>query len=88
VLASRLLGETVTGRQWLGFLLGLAGVGLVVSAKLGQGQGTGFGYLLSVLGLVGITLGTLYQKRFCAHMDLRTGSAIQFAASSLALLPF
>jgi len=88
VLASRLLGETVSGRQWLGFLLGLAGVGLVVSAKLGQGQGTTFGYLLSVLGLVGITIGTLYQKKFCAHMDLRTGSVIQFAASSLSLLPF
>jgi drug/metabolite transporter (DMT)-like permease len=37
------------------------------------------------VALLGITIGTLYQKRYCTTMDLRTGSMIQFAASSVAM---
>jgi drug/metabolite transporter (DMT)-like permease len=85
LLASPLLGERVTARQWAGHALGMAGVGLVVWRKLGLGEGTPFAMALSVLALLGITAGTLYQKRFCAGMDLRTGSLVQFAAS-LALI--
>ncbi len=81
ILAGPVLGERVTRRQWLGFLLGLCGVALVVEQKLGLGLGTPFGMGLCVMALFGITLGTLYQKRFCAAMDLRTGNAIQFAAA-------
>lgn len=86
-LAGPLLGEKVTARQWAGLALGFAGVGLVVSQKLGTGQGTPFGMALSVVALLGITAGTLYQKRFCAQMDLRTGSLVQFAASLAVLGP-
>lgn len=85
VLAGPVLGERVTGRQWTGFLLGFFGVALVVWQKLGQGVGTPFGMGLSVLALIGITAGTLYQKRFCAHMPLRSGPVIQFAVSALAV---
>jgi drug/metabolite transporter (DMT)-like permease len=35
----------------------------------------------AVIALVGITAGTLYQKRFCPTFDLRTGSVIQFLPS-------
>ena len=87
LLAGPLLGERVTARQWAGLALGTAGVGLVVWRKLGLGEGTGFGMACSVVGLVGITAGTLYQKRFCAGMDLRTGSLVQFAASFALLAP-
>jgi drug/metabolite transporter (DMT)-like permease len=85
LLASPLLGERVSARQWAGLALGMAGVGLVVWRKLGLGEGTPFAMALSVLALLGITAGTLYQKRFCAGMDLRTGGLVQFAAS-LALI--
>jgi drug/metabolite transporter (DMT)-like permease len=34
-----------------------------------------------VIALMGITAGTLYQKRFCHAFDLRTGSVIQFLPS-------
>jgi drug/metabolite transporter (DMT)-like permease len=33
-------------------------------------------------GLAGITAGTLYQKRWCTALDLRTGNLIQFAAAA------
>lgn len=86
--AGTVLGETVTARQWLGLALGLAGVVLVVWTKLGIGVGTAWGYALSLIALVGITIGTLYQKKFCPQLDLRSGSAIQFAAATAALAPF
>lgn len=86
--AGSVLGEKVTPRQWLGLMLGLLGVVLVVWTKLGIGVGTAWGYALSVFALVGITVGTLYQKRFCPAIDLRSGTAIQFAASTVFLAPF
>lgn len=78
------LGERVSPRHWAGFLLGLLGVILVLAPKLGHGVGDTLGVLACVAGLIGITAGTLYQKRHCAGMDLRTGSVVQFAAAAVA----
>jgi drug/metabolite transporter (DMT)-like permease len=83
-LAGTLLGERVAPRQWAGLGLGLLGVALVLARKLGQGPGDALGALACVVALLGITAGTLYQKRFCAGMDLRTGGVVQFAAAGLA----
>lgn len=86
-VAGRLLGERVTRLQWCGLALGLAGVTLVVWQKMSL-HGLSAGSLLLVLGaLAGITLGTLYQKRYCPAFDLRTGSVIQFAAALAVTLP-
>jgi len=83
--AGGLLGEQVLPRQWLGLALGFLGVGLVVSGKL---EAKAVGMLLPALAaLAGITLGTLYQKRFCARFDLRTGSVLQFVPAALCTLP-
>src|SRR5574343_1482302 len=80
--AGWLLGEKVTGRQWAGLGLGFVGVGMVVSGKLGDAA---LGPLLipAVVALLGITAGTLYQKRFCPKFDLRTGSIIQFVPTAI-----
>lgn len=80
--AGWLLGEAVTRRQWLGLLLGLAGVGLVVSAKLGINFGLD-ALLPVVVALFAITGGTLYQKRFCPSFDWRTGAVLQFLPTAL-----
>lgn len=88
VVASRILGEKVYGRQWLGFVLGLAGMLLVLGDKLSFAGGNSHGVLLALLALFGITAGTLYQKRFCGTMDLRSGAVIQFGASTLAMALF
>lgn len=84
--AGWLLGENISGRQWRGLGLGFVGVGLVVSGKLGEGA-LGPMLLPAFVALLGITLGTLYQKRFCAGFDLRSGSVIQFSASALVTAP-
>ena len=85
--AGLLLGERVSVRQWLGLALGFIGVSLILFHKLGRGFSDALGGLACVVALLGITMGTLYQKRFGAGMDLRTGTAIQFAAAGLATAP-
>ncbi|MBV8033632.1 DMT family transporter [Roseateles sp.] len=82
-----LIGERVTPRQWAGVALGLAGVVLVIWHKLTLGAGFGPPLLLSVMALLAITGGTLYQKRFVPHFDLRTGQVVQFAAALAVTLP-
>ncbi len=80
LLAGVFLGERVRRVQWLGFALGLLGVLLTLWEKLGAGAVWLPAVALAFVGLSGFTLGTLYQKRFCAGMNLWTGSAIQYAA--------
>lgn len=86
--AAPFVGESVKARQWLGLALGLCGVGLVVANKISLIGLSLHSILLCVMALLTITAGTLYQKRFCPRFDLRTGTIIQFIASTLALLPF
>jgi drug/metabolite transporter (DMT)-like permease len=85
-LVGPLLGERVTARQWLGLLLGLVGVALVLGDKLAFDRATGGAVALAVLALFGITIGTIYQKRFCTAADMRSSAVIQFAAAGLACL--
>ena len=82
--AGLVLGERVVLRQWLGLALGLLGVVLILARKLGLGPGDAFGALACLAALLGMTAGTLYQKRYCAGMDLRTGNVVQYAAAGLA----
>jgi len=81
-VAGRLLGENVLPRQWLGLGLGFVGIALVVAHKLGAG------FALDALwpafaALLGITAGTLYQKRFSPHFDWRSGSVAQFLPTAI-----
>lgn len=85
IAAGPLLGERVRARQWLGLALGLIGVALVVRHRLQFVGASIAGYLLAAMALASITAGTIYQKRFCSHMDLRTGGVIQFASAALAM---
>ena len=87
LIAARWMGERLTGRQWLGIALGLAGVVLVVWHKIDVREMT-LGSLLAVtISLVGITAGTLYQRIFCPLVDLRVSALVQFAASVVTLAP-
>jgi len=74
-------------RQWLGLVLGLAGLVLVVWNKLGHGEVTPSNLSLCLVALLAITSGTLYQKRFVAPCDVRTANLIQLAAAFAVVLP-
>ncbi len=85
--AAPLIDEKVRGRQWIGLIFGLCGVALVVANKITLIGLTWQSIALCVMALLSITIGTMYQKRYCQHFDLRTGTIIQFAASGVVILP-
>lgn len=77
-IANRYLGETVTRMQWLGLALGLFGVVVVLHDRNITLAGSSLGWIASFLSLIGITLGTLYQKRYCGGIDWRAGNLVQY----------
>jgi drug/metabolite transporter (DMT)-like permease len=85
----------VTGRgqhrvgpgQWLGLALGLVGLTAVVWPKIGQGEVTAVNLTLSLLALLCITAGTLYQKHHVRPGDVRSANFVQLAAALLVSLP-
>ena len=87
IAAGPMLGERVGARQWAGLGLGFLGVALVVERKLELGLGTPMGIAICFVSLAGITIGTLYQKRFCPTIDPRTGGLVQFTTATAMLLP-
>jgi drug/metabolite transporter (DMT)-like permease len=81
-IANRWLGERVTPLQWGGLLLGLVGVALIMHDRPMSGQ-AGWGWLASTVSLVSITLGTLYQRRYCGAIDWRSGNLVQYVAVTI-----
>jgi drug/metabolite transporter (DMT)-like permease len=86
--AAPLIGESLRPRQWLGLAIGLGGVALVVANKMHLAGLSLESVGLCTMALLSMTAGTLYQKRFCPHFDLRSGTLVQFIASIIVLLPF
>ena len=86
-IANRWLGEQVGLRQWIGLGLGAVGVYLVVQGRLEIGGTSPGAWLAIVVALIGITLGTLYQKRHATGVDLRISMLVQLAAAELLFVP-
>lgn len=87
LVAGPLLDERVPPVRRIGIGIGFVGVSLVLAPKLG---GTG-GYpvpalLAAILSLITITFATIWQKRVGNQVDMRTGMAIQFGASAVAMI--
>ena len=85
LLAWQFADARLRPRQWFGFALGLVGVSLV----LWRGESLreidlGVAPLLAIgIALFGISIGTVYQKRFGAGTNLLTGSFFQYLATAL-----
>lgn len=80
-IANRFLGERVTRLQWLGLIAGLIGVVLVLLDRNVTAGASFGGWIATLVSLLGITLGSLYQKKYCSRIDWRSGNFIQYAAS-------
>jgi len=86
-LAGPLAGERLSVRQRLGVVVGICGVVLVLYPKL---AGTGFfasggdtiPALVNVVGMIGVTAGTFYQKRFLHSGELRTIAVVQYLGAT------
>jgi drug/metabolite transporter (DMT)-like permease len=82
-LANRFMGEKVTRLQLVGLALGLVGVLLVLHDRSILLAGSVLGWVASFLSLIGIALGTLYQKRYCGAIDWRAGNLVQYIGAGV-----
>jgi drug/metabolite transporter (DMT)-like permease len=87
LIAVRFMGEKLSPRQWAGVFLGLAGVVLVVWHKIDLREVSLASLAATLIALAGVTAGTLYQRIFNPHCDLKAAAAIQFAAAAAAFVP-
>jgi drug/metabolite transporter (DMT)-like permease len=87
LIAERWMGERLVPRQWIGILVGLAGVTLVVWHKIDVSEATAGSLIAVTVSLAAVTAGTLYQRVFCPLVDLRAASLLQFAVTLAVLAP-
>lgn len=92
LLAPALVGERVTRQHWTGIALGFAGIALVLEPKLALVMRDGFAgtalpLLVNVAGMVSVTAGTFYQKRYVQKGDLRTVTVLQYAGAAAITAP-
>lgn len=84
-VAGPLLGERLSAKRWAGVALGLIGLALVVWEKIALDRSGAVGVAFASIALLGITGGTIFQKKYCGGMDLRTGAIIQYSATGMVM---
>ncbi|MDP4003869.1 DMT family transporter [Methylobacterium sp. NEAU K] len=90
LLARPLLGERVSARRALGILLGFIGAGLVLAPKLGATDPSGIppgALAVSLVAVLALTLGTLWQKRTGGRGDLLANTTLQFVGGMACAIP-
>lgn len=88
LLAAPLLRERLAGRQWTGIAIGLAGVGLIVSPRLGPVDGVPLPALAIAFGAtLSFALGTIWQKHSRPQLDLRVNATIQYVGALVLTAP-
>ena len=87
-MASGFIGEEIAPRHWFGLIVGLIGVGLVISPKLSLAAIDGITpatTLACLGGTAAISLGTVYQKRFATGLHIASGAVWQYLGASLVM---
>lgn len=90
ILAPRLAGEKPGRMQIIGIIVGFIGVAGVIAPKLAtiaSLEGLALPVAVNVAGMLAVTLGTFYQKRFIGTGDLRVVSTLQYLGAFLAIAP-
>jgi drug/metabolite transporter (DMT)-like permease len=84
VLAGQLLGEKILPRHWLGLTLGFVGVIIVLSPKFGavSGGATVATLAAAVISVFGMSLGTIWQKRFGGATDPVSNALCQYLGAA------
>lgn len=85
--AALVLKEAINRNHVFGFILGMIGISLVLYPRL---QGGDFSVTpaqigASLLAVLGISFGTIYQKRFASNLDMRASTVWQYIAASLSI---
>ena len=87
LIVSGWMNEKLQPRQWVGVILGLAGVVLVVWHKIDIREVTLGSLAGTLIALAAVTAATLYQRRFSPKADLKAASVVQFSVSLVVLVP-
>lgn len=85
VIGKLWLNEQLRTKQWLGLALGFVGVTTVL-LSVNQQMSLSFPWLslvAAIAALAGISVGTLYQKRFGQNVNLLGGSLCQYISTAL-----
>ncbi|WP_018150632.1 EamA family transporter [Leeia oryzae] len=85
VLSWLVLHQQPTRRSWLAAIAGLSGVALMVltpSARLDS-----IGIIAALVGAACTATGTIFTRKWCGNLDLRTITAWQLSMGGLFLLP-
>lgn len=93
LFAPLLVGERISGLRWAGIVCGFLGIALVLQPQLARVEAAALWVILlplavNVLGMFAVTFGSFYQKARIVSGDLRTVTAVQYAAAFLVTLPF
>lgn len=88
LVAPRWNGESVGWRCWIGLLLGLAGAVMVIVARSEIATPPAIGFVFACLALLGITGGSLWEKRFGVSHHPVTSNLVGFTAGFLGVAPF
>jgi len=79
--------ETINRRTWCGLVLGLLGSALVIVVNMDVQFNTATGILFCLAALCGITLATVWEKRFGVSQHPLTTNMIQYLIGAVCLLP-
>lgn len=85
--APRWAGERIGWRRWAGLILGLAGAGIVILARSEIETPSVYGFGCAALALIGITAGSLWEKRFGLSHHPVVANLVGFTAGLVGVLP-
>lgn len=80
-------GQGIGWRRWSGLALGLLGTALVIFARSDIEAPSWAGFLLAALALCGITLATLWEKRFGLSHHPVVANLIGYSAGLIGVVP-
>jgi len=87
-LAMQFLDEKINRYAIVGLITGFLGVCFVLYSTMVFSSDVVYGVLFSFLALFGLSLGNIYQKKYCKKMNLFAGGAIQTLSSTILVSPF
>ena len=87
LIAPRFVGERISAQGWAGLALGLGGAALVILSRQSVASEGMFGIICSAFALLGITSGTLWEKRFGVTHHPITSNLIQYVVGAAFCVP-
>ncbi|NQY20495.1 MAG: DMT family transporter [Campylobacteraceae bacterium] len=88
LISAKVLKEKINLNVWKGLVIAFFGVFLILVFKLTSSSTTFIAIIWSFVGLFGLSIGNVYQKKYCSNMNLFTGGSIGTFSSFILVLPF